>query len=385
MKTIAFFILALPGLAVMAQVPQAFSFQGVANDVDGAPLSEIQLIVQIDILESAMAQSPTYQEEHTVMTNDNGLYSLSVGLGVATVGDFSDIKWSEGDKFIRVSLDSEGNGDFVEAGTTQLLSVPYALEAGAAPTTPRVAVNNTAISGMNQLSINTAVFPGVNVNYFYEWLDGTPEDVTIEFDGLPDNLCIKTFGYNNTSLDFNNSFILSTNGIQEIPGGFMTPQTRLEVCDPSLGLVNGIYDLTLVFKTGELALDSLDYVLTIGNPPIYASCYPSLPITMDLVENTCDVNDVVLLSSVTVSQSTTTYMNVSSPFDASQSLDVEVFVTSQGYCRFNEDYPFDLPSNFDFAFLQVREELPNLGMEFNLTYELTGTPQSQSCRFKYRH
>ena len=132
-------------------------------------------------------------------------------------------------------------------------------------------------------------------------------------------------------------------------------------------------------------MDSLDYVLTIGNPPIYASCYPSLPITMDLVENTCDVNDVVLLSSVTVSQSTTTYMNVSSPFDASQSLDVEVFVTSQGYCRFNEDYPFDLPSNFDFAFLQVREELPNLGMEFNLTYELTGTPQSQSCRFKYRH
>ena len=49
MKTITFFILALPGLAVMAQVPQAFSFQGVANDVDGAPLSEIQLIVQIDL------------------------------------------------------------------------------------------------------------------------------------------------------------------------------------------------------------------------------------------------------------------------------------------------------------------------------------------------
>ncbi|MEZ5047341.1 MAG: hypothetical protein R2831_10160 [Chitinophagaceae bacterium] len=40
-----------------------------------------------------------------------------------------DVTWETGNKYIRVAIDPKGGSDYVDAGTNQLLSVPYAIYA----------------------------------------------------------------------------------------------------------------------------------------------------------------------------------------------------------------------------------------------------------------
>ena len=69
----------------------------------------------------------TYQESHTTNTNNYGLASLDIGNGTVLAGSFSSIDWSAGSMFIKVEFDPLGGTAYQDMGTSQLLSVPYAL------------------------------------------------------------------------------------------------------------------------------------------------------------------------------------------------------------------------------------------------------------------
>jgi len=58
-------------------------------------------------------------------TDDLGQVNLVIGQGTANTGTFSELDWSLGSYYLGIELDT-GNG-YVAMGTTQLLSVPYAL------------------------------------------------------------------------------------------------------------------------------------------------------------------------------------------------------------------------------------------------------------------
>lgn len=111
----------------LAQAPQGFSFQGIANDVAGKPIIDKDIKVEIKLLQGSGTGTILYKEVHQAHTNTNGLYSLSVGMGVPSLNLFSDIEWKNSPIFISVGLDSNNGNNFVLAGITQLLSVPYAL------------------------------------------------------------------------------------------------------------------------------------------------------------------------------------------------------------------------------------------------------------------
>ncbi|MBS1542037.1 MAG: hypothetical protein JST14_00245, partial [Bacteroidetes bacterium] len=65
------------------------------------------------------------------MTTDNaGAFSLKVGLGSSTSGTFNQINWSNGDKYIQSEFDFNDGSGFQLSGTSQILSVPFALYAG---------------------------------------------------------------------------------------------------------------------------------------------------------------------------------------------------------------------------------------------------------------
>ena len=68
-------------------------------------------------------------ETHSVTTNQFGLFTASIGTGVVVAGNFSTIDWSLNSKYLQVEIDL-GAG-FADMGTSQLLSVPYALFAAA--------------------------------------------------------------------------------------------------------------------------------------------------------------------------------------------------------------------------------------------------------------
>ncbi|NEN25321.1 hypothetical protein G3O08_18690 [Cryomorpha ignava] len=116
----------LLALNLSGQAPEKFNYQGVARNSAGAPLANEQLGLQISILDGDNAE---YIETHTITTNSFGLYTLAIGGGTPVEGSMSDVTWSAGNKSIKVEIDPDGGSNYSDLGTTELLSVPYALYA----------------------------------------------------------------------------------------------------------------------------------------------------------------------------------------------------------------------------------------------------------------
>lgn len=107
----------------MAQVPEAINYQGVLRDSDGDILSNKLVNVKLSILESGAS---VFVETHNgVSTNEFGLINLKIG--TVETASFSTIDWEAGDKDLKVEVDA-GSG-FEDLGNSELLSVPYALNA----------------------------------------------------------------------------------------------------------------------------------------------------------------------------------------------------------------------------------------------------------------
>lgn len=111
-------------------IPQRFSYQGVARAVDGSVLANARVVVRFSILTNSSLGNLVFQETHQASTNEFGLITLAVGGGTPQVGRFDDVNWAGAPKFLRVEVDIEREGTFINLGTTQLLSVPYALASG---------------------------------------------------------------------------------------------------------------------------------------------------------------------------------------------------------------------------------------------------------------
>ncbi len=120
--------LAISG-SLFAQVPQKFNYQGIARDTKGNPMAQQRMTLKLTVLPTADATTGEYEEIQTVTTNEFGLYTLQIGNGTPVTGEMKTVKWETGNKYIKVAIDPKGGNDFVDAGTNQLLSVPYAIYA----------------------------------------------------------------------------------------------------------------------------------------------------------------------------------------------------------------------------------------------------------------
>lgn len=138
-------------LNVFGQVPQSFNYQGVARDIDGAEISNKVIGVRLSIRNNSASGIVEYQEEHSLITNQFGLFSLAVGQGTPNLIDFDQIDWSIGQKWLQVELDTSGGTNYQDMGASQLLSTPYALYAGNAGVTATIWEEGVgdAISYMN--------------------------------------------------------------------------------------------------------------------------------------------------------------------------------------------------------------------------------------------
>jgi len=110
-----------------SQTPQGINYQAVARDGSGVILSNANISVRFTVHDGSATGSNVYKEHFSTTTNQFGLFSLVIGTGTVDVGTFSAINWATGNKFLQVEFDS-GSG-YTDMGTTQLMSVPYALYA----------------------------------------------------------------------------------------------------------------------------------------------------------------------------------------------------------------------------------------------------------------
>jgi len=115
---------------LVSQVPNLMSYQAVIWDASGNLVSEKTVSIKISILQGSVTGTSVYSESHRVVTNINGLVSLMIGGGTNATGKISDINWGIGSFFLKTETDPAGGSNYSITGTTQLVSVPYALIAG---------------------------------------------------------------------------------------------------------------------------------------------------------------------------------------------------------------------------------------------------------------
>lgn len=117
-----------------AQSPQKMSYQAVVRNASDALVKSTAIGMKVSILKGSATGTAVYVETQTPTTNANGLVSVSIGSGTVVSGDFSTIDWANGPYFIKTETDPAGGTSYSITGTSQLLSVPYALHAKTAET-----------------------------------------------------------------------------------------------------------------------------------------------------------------------------------------------------------------------------------------------------------
>lgn len=135
-KIISFSALSLLFLHSFAQAPQGISYQAIARNSSGQSLNGVTINVKFQVFDGNPSLNVLlYEENHpNTTTNAFGLFTRVIGQGTVVSGSFTTIPWGTGNKWLQVSIDV-GSG-FVIIGSSQFMSVPYALYAANGPQGP---------------------------------------------------------------------------------------------------------------------------------------------------------------------------------------------------------------------------------------------------------
>ncbi len=129
MKNIYLFLITLViSATTFGQAPEGMSYQAVIKDAQSRILVSKRISIKISIIQDSENGKAVYTETQSLKTNSNGLVSLTIGKGDSQ-DNFSDIDWSLGTYYIKSEVDPKGGNNYSIKGTSQLLSVPYALYA----------------------------------------------------------------------------------------------------------------------------------------------------------------------------------------------------------------------------------------------------------------
>lgn len=131
MKRLTFIIglLIVALLQVQGQVPQKFSYQAVLRNADGTVIANQAVNVKISLHKTSTSGTIVYSEVHNPTTTAQGVVNLSIGGGTEQSTSFSSIPWGES-IFIQIEVKKASEATYQNMGTSQILSVPYALTAG---------------------------------------------------------------------------------------------------------------------------------------------------------------------------------------------------------------------------------------------------------------
>lgn len=159
--------------SVFAQSPEKMSYQAVVRDGSNNLVSSTAVGMQISILQGSSSGTAVYVETQTPTSNANGLVSLEIGAGTVISGDFTTIDWANGPYFIKTETDPTGGTSYTITGTSQLLSVPYALHAKTAES-----ISATGGGSSNDFYLGQDTLGGI-VYYIYKDATGTQHGLIV--------------------------------------------------------------------------------------------------------------------------------------------------------------------------------------------------------------
>ena len=251
---------------VFAQAPQKMSYQAVIRNSSNALVNSTAVGMRISILQATTTGTAVYVETQTPTTNANGLVSLEIGAGTAVTGTFAGIDWSAGPYFIKTETDPAGGSSYSITGTSQLLSVPYALSAAGIANPTGLVIPKLTSAQIQALPVSPAPFGTIVFN-----------TTTNAFVGYRTRSVMSPFNYGSTSGSFvysNPSTLAPSSSIKQT-FNFPTSATGLNIsinADPNSGSVvtNGI--LTFKIYSGTPGSETL---IGTANSTVQSSMSPS--------------------------------------------------------------------------------------------------------------
>lgn len=121
------------------------SYQAVIRNSSGGLVTSHPVGIRISILQGTATGTAVYVETHTPTTNANGLAIIEIGGGSIVSGTFSGINWASNNYFLKTETDPAGGTDYTISGTSQLLSVPYALNSKTSESVPDNSITSAKI------------------------------------------------------------------------------------------------------------------------------------------------------------------------------------------------------------------------------------------------
>jgi hypothetical protein len=212
-----------------AQIPpQAFNYSAVARNASGQPIATTTIGIQVSILKTSPTGVSQYSENHFVNTDAFGLFNLVIGGGAVQSGSMTTIDWSNDNYYLKVGMDASGGTNFLTMGTTQLLSVPYALYAKSAGTVTNSTTSFFSIIGTGQLAssvsqkitLSSSITNIYNPNSYY---NTTTDEYTIPLNG--------TYQFS-ISINGAETFVVKKNGVDQIvlPSGVSSTNCSFNLC-----------------------------------------------------------------------------------------------------------------------------------------------------------
>jgi hypothetical protein len=238
MKKLLFTLLVGITSLAYSQAPQQISYQGVARNASGTVLANQPIGIKFDIHQGSASGPVVFTETHTgVSTNGFGLFTTYIG----SISNLAVISWSTNSYFIEVSIDPN-TGTYSSLGSQQLMSVPYALNAGSAPA-PAVSFTNNILSvGGNTISITsgTTYTAGTGISISGGVISNTLAPITPTITS-GNNITINPTSPSNSYTVSAPSYSLSQSGnnIDLLQNGTSISSVTLSAANPTTTVING--------------------------------------------------------------------------------------------------------------------------------------------------
>ncbi|MCF8269961.1 MAG: collagen-like protein, partial [Crocinitomicaceae bacterium] len=136
------------------QAPEGFKYQAVVRDAGNAIINNQAVGIRMTIFQGSVGGTTVYSETFATNTNAYGLVSIQIGNGTVLSGTFGNIDWANGPFVMETAIDVSGGTNYSVMGSSQLLSVPYALYAktsgnGQGPAGPQGIQGPAGVDGTN--------------------------------------------------------------------------------------------------------------------------------------------------------------------------------------------------------------------------------------------
>ncbi|MDC1472354.1 hypothetical protein N8354_04360, partial [Flavobacteriaceae bacterium] len=161
-KSILFiiFLVCCSANLIYSQAPEGINFQAVARDGNGNVASERTIYVQVDLKVDRDSNNAVYSESFNVVSSKEGIFSVIIGNGsrLSGVDNIIDLDWGSVIYYLNLNVavspslyDPEWNyiDEYVDLGTSQIWSVPYAFAANTAKTIDGILSSDQGGTGVN--------------------------------------------------------------------------------------------------------------------------------------------------------------------------------------------------------------------------------------------